>query len=308
MKKDTLLDIDQVTQLTSLSQATLRNWEKRYDFPRPQRSQGGHRLYDMEEVRKIRDVNGLCKKGMKVKEAIEKVVNSGTDDSSLSTSLELPFETLNDSLTLILESLYRYDGFAAQEYLSRLGMRLSETDLLEIIYPRLLQQVGEDWESQRINIAQEHFSWGFLRKNLLSFSKMIPSSKFQPKAILTTLSGELHEGALIILGAYLSLKGWNITYLGVDLPAEDLGHACEAIKPDMICLSGIHGKSIIESWSYLKTLNTPVVVGGPCLKTILPKINPGDSWIRAISGSLSSCHEQLELLFYASRGSHEASA
>lgn len=160
---DALLDIDQVNQLTGLSQATLRNWEKRYGFPRPQRSEGGHRLYDVDEVKRIREVAGLYKGGTKIVEAIEQVLNGIAPALSSSAPISFPtstvlLETLNEGLSQVLKALYKYDMDLAEQHLSRLGMRLSETDLLEMVYPKLLMQVGDDWENSRINIAQEHFS------------------------------------------------------------------------------------------------------------------------------------------------------
>lgn len=38
-----------------ISPSTLRTWERRYGYPEPRRSAGGHRLYDREEVEALRD-------------------------------------------------------------------------------------------------------------------------------------------------------------------------------------------------------------------------------------------------------------
>nr|BFD60356.1 hypothetical protein CKG001_24630 [Bdellovibrio sp. CKG001] len=298
---DALLDIDQVNQLTGLSQATLRNWEKRYGFPKPQRSEGGHRLYDVNEVKKIREVVSLCKGGIKILEAIETVLR-GEGAPVVASAAAAPsavmVESLNEGIHQVLKALYKYDMDLAEQYLSRLGMRLSETDLLEMVYPQLLMQVGDDWENSRINIAQEHFSWNFLRTRLLNYFKTNKMGVNQPKVLLTTPSGELHEGGLIVLAAYLMLKGWQVYYLGVNLPMEDLLHAYEGIEPDIVCLSAIEAWNIEKNWTELEKMKC-VVVGGPCLAELRKQERPESKRISLIGGSLHSAVAQMELLLHS---------
>jgi len=293
---EALLDIDQVSQLSGLPQSTLRNWEKRYGFPRPHRSSGGHRLYDIDEVRKIRKVAQLCKSGAKAREMIEQVLQ--IKDASLeSFGAALPIKhTLSASLDQVLEALYRYDVASAEEQISRIGMRLSESDLLEMVYPTLLVQVGFDWENGRINIAQEHFSWNFFRTRLLSFFKPSSASSFQPKCILATPPGELHEGGLLVLAAYMMLKGWKVYYLGVSLPIQDLLHATEMIQPDAVCLSAIMAENIRQHWEEIEKLPKMAIIGGPCVHELRVAKPVPSSKIAFVEGDLQSAIAQIELL------------
>lgn len=298
---EALLDIDQVNQLTGLPQATLRNWEKRYGFPKPQRTPGGHRLYDVEQVRNIRQVAELCKSGVKVREAIAQVLSGGVSSVEAVEPMEPRlFQTLNAGLSKVIEALYRYDVALAEEHISRIGLRLSEADMLEMVYPKLLMQVGEDWECSRINIAQEHFSWNFFRTRLLNYFKTGQDrGGYQPKVLLATPSGELHEGGLIILAAYMMLKGWKVYYLGVSLPMEDLIHASETIQPDIVCLSAIDAANIQKSWADLERLFQPVVIGGPCLAQLKSQGPAASSRIFFVEGGLPSAVAQIELLLHS---------
>ncbi|MFM6928463.1 MAG: MerR family transcriptional regulator [Bdellovibrio sp.] len=301
MKTATLLDIDQVNQLTGLPHATLRNWEKRYGFPRPHRSEGGHRLYDIAEVQNIRAVVELYKNGARVKSAIEEILKRISSNSLQSDSPEriaIPV-VLNEEIREVLESLYRYDEIAAAEYLSRIGMRLAETDLLEMVYPQLLTGVGDDWENARINVAQEHFSWNFLRSRLLNFFKTNRSMSSPPKLILASPPGELHEGGLIILAAYMMLRGWKVYYLGVNLPVEDLAHAVTVINPDVVCISSLRSSSIEENWTRFENLNKAVVVGGPCVTPLKANDQLRSDRISFIQGDIKSSIAQIELILHS---------
>jgi DICT domain-containing protein len=67
------LSIGDVSERTGLSEGTLRMWETRHGFPRPQRLESGHRRYgehDVEVLRKVLEERG---RGLSLKAAIERV-------------------------------------------------------------------------------------------------------------------------------------------------------------------------------------------------------------------------------------------
>src|SRR5919197_2289591 len=41
--------------MLGVSPNTLRSWERRFDYPRPRRTQGGHRQYELAEVEALRE-------------------------------------------------------------------------------------------------------------------------------------------------------------------------------------------------------------------------------------------------------------
>lgn len=299
IKGSALLDIDQVYHLTGLAPATLRNWEKRYGFPKPQRSTGGHRLYEMVAVQQLRDIAAMCGQGIKVRDAIGKILDGMPVAQELSLSFT-PTQTLSDSMAKIVMALYRYDAAGAEELLSRVGMRLTETDLLEMVYPHLLKQVGVDWEQSRINVAQEHFAWNYLRMHLLSYFKSRRSGTQGPRALLATLPGERHEGGLLILAAYMMLMGWQVYYLGADLPIEDIHQASLTIDPDVICISAISASTVLQNFSSLENLERVVAIGGACVAELFGDNLPASTRIFSVSGSLQSVIAHIELLIQLS--------
>jgi MerR family transcriptional regulator, light-induced transcriptional regulator len=69
---DNPLSIGDVVRATGLSEATLRAWERRYDFPQPQREPSGHRRYSAEDVERIRRVVAERERGIALPVAIER--------------------------------------------------------------------------------------------------------------------------------------------------------------------------------------------------------------------------------------------
>jgi DICT domain-containing protein len=69
---DNHLTIGDVVQATGLTEATLRAWERRYDFPQPQREPSGHRRYAPEEVERILRIVSERERGIALPVAIER--------------------------------------------------------------------------------------------------------------------------------------------------------------------------------------------------------------------------------------------
>jgi DICT domain-containing protein len=66
------LSIGDVVRATGLTEATLRAWERRYEFPQPQREPSGHRRYAAEEVERILRVLAERERGIALPVAIER--------------------------------------------------------------------------------------------------------------------------------------------------------------------------------------------------------------------------------------------
>src|SRR4051812_4971182 len=68
--EEPLFNIGAVARMTDIPEATLRMWERRYDFPKSSRTSGGHRLYSQENVFRLQWVKARMNEGMQVRQAI----------------------------------------------------------------------------------------------------------------------------------------------------------------------------------------------------------------------------------------------
>src|SRR5262249_2758431 len=101
-----------------VSPNTLRTWERKFGFPRPLRSQGGHRVYAYSEISVLRDALG---RGLSVESAV----------SAVGEGLGVDYESLVDAL----ES---FDAPAADRAMeSSLAIRSVERSLDEVLLPAL---------------------------------------------------------------------------------------------------------------------------------------------------------------------------
>ena len=66
--------IGELAEATGVKAATLRAWEKRHDFPVPQRRPSGHRRYDGSQVAAVGEVVRLQRRGVRLDAAIAQVL------------------------------------------------------------------------------------------------------------------------------------------------------------------------------------------------------------------------------------------
>jgi hypothetical protein len=67
------LTLKAVSRRTGIPAATLRTWERRYQFLRPERSTSGYRLYGEREIDRILQVKSLLEQGVRIGAAMETV-------------------------------------------------------------------------------------------------------------------------------------------------------------------------------------------------------------------------------------------
>ncbi|CAH5876592.1 HTH-type transcriptional repressor BluR [Enterobacter cloacae] len=58
--------IGEVAERCGINPVTLRAWQRRYGLLKPQRSEGGHRQFDDEDILRIEEIKRLMKTGVSV--------------------------------------------------------------------------------------------------------------------------------------------------------------------------------------------------------------------------------------------------
>jgi DNA-binding transcriptional MerR regulator len=251
--------IDTVAKLTGISAFTLRNWEKRYDFLKPNRLDNGFRTYGEEHVELLRKVSALLRHGARIGDLAD-TIGRGRLLPDVPTT-ELSPEVQKEAKALY-SALMNFDLTSADAIQAGLESRFEPVQLLELVYTPLLALLGSDWNSGVATLAQEHFASAFIRLRLAPYLTHAQPSLSHKKALCATTTGELHEGGLMLLAAHLRLRGWSTYYLGTNLPLDDIQSATRLIQPHVLCLSFTDKHGLSASLDPLSRLNTQVCLGG----------------------------------------------
>jgi methanogenic corrinoid protein MtbC1 len=100
------------------------------------------------------------------------------------------------------------------------------------------EEIGRLWQQNRVTIAQEHMASAISQLALAAlFERATPSKPNGKKLLLACVEGELHDLPARIVADFLELDGFDVRYLGADVPHDDLIRMLAAEQPDVIGLS-----------------------------------------------------------------------
>lgn len=248
------LRIRTIARLTGIREATLRAWERRYGFPRPNRSENNnYRSYSREEVENIRRVAKLIADGFSVSEAIVQV--KATPVQALPSGERL-FERFWSAVMMM-------DADAVRRVLDEAQASMEVEVYCNGFLMPLLREMG-----MRLDIAREHMASALIRQRLVGLLDAEEPRGEGPRVLLACPTQDHHEGGLLALGLQLKRRGWRVTLLGADTPAEALQSACAQLAPEMVALSFVRRREPEELISVLgdavrACAPARVVVGGP---------------------------------------------
>jgi DNA-binding transcriptional MerR regulator len=269
-----LYNIGVVSRMTGLSMATLRAWERRYDFPAAERTSGGHRLYSEKDVIRLRWVKSRIEEGMQTAQAIHALTRQ--EQTGLLRLVDIVPITEGKEISLpsahlivyqerFYDALIRKDLSLADDLLGEiLAISVPEKIILEIISPTLAQ-VGEAWEHGKIDISTEHFVTNYLRQRLLMWMLTGPTPRPTRQILLACAPNEWHEGSLLILGALLRRRRWPVAYLGQALPLLDLASFVNDIHPSLVILVAMTEETASELVHWVDYMPDIVRTGKPII-------------------------------------------
>lgn len=254
--------IKTVSEMTGIPKATLIAWERRHGLVEPRRTSSGYRVYSDREVSLLQRVRSLIDSGYRISEAVD-LVRTAPEPTRPRTS-QAP-ETLRAQL---LARLLEFDQGGADRIAQQLIVVPFTTVLEDILLP-LLRGVGEAWERGEISIPQEHFASAWCRERVLSMLRAVHSADLRaPEAICATPPGERHEFGLLGVALHLAMAGWRVTYLGADVPLDDLCQLAAERAPALVCLSVVRDRpaeairDMVERLLAVVPEKTRIVVGG----------------------------------------------
>jgi MerR family transcriptional regulator, light-induced transcriptional regulator len=141
---------------------------------------------------------------------------------------------------LLVENLVRGDVRGAREIIASMAQEQPSPDrlIVEAVLPAMAE-IGQRWESNEVEIFQEHLATEAFRSLLAGLPAMIQGAR--PKtgrtALVSCVPGDEHELIPLALATYLEIRGWMVKNLGGSLPASQIARAVAAFAPDTLFLT-----------------------------------------------------------------------
>ncbi len=227
-----------VAQKTGVSAQTLRAWERRYGLPRPHRSPSGRRLYSLRDIQTVKWLAQRVAEGMTIGQAVAlwRELEAAGQDPLQAPS---PFQTQTYPMDVYLDKLRQtwvaailnFDEKAADSVLTQaFALYPPETVCFEILLEGL-REIGDLWYSGEATVAQEHFASSLAVRRIESLIQTAPPPSWPGRFLVIAPPLEFHSFNLRLLTYLLRQRGWDVVYLGANVPLDRLKNTLQAVKP-----------------------------------------------------------------------------
>lgn len=256
-----------VVERTGISSHVLRAWERRYDVVRPARGDREGRLYSDADIERLTLLRRAVGGGRPLKATAaltnpelrklieEDAARAGERPTRAGPFREQAMETVKAIAPEGLEAVLR-----------RAALSLGALPFLEDVVAPLLEEIGDAWHDGRLSIAHEHAASAAMQQALGGLMRSLEPSGAGPRVLLATPRGEAHAFGAMAAGAAAAHDGWRVTWLGTDLPAEQIaaGAASADVRVVGVGVANTDGGLAEEVAALRASLpaDVPLIVGG----------------------------------------------
>ncbi len=232
MEDSAVMSIGALARAVGLTEGTLRNWERRYGYPKPERTPGGHRVYRPEVVQVLKLVCSAMRMGHRPAQLLkmsEAQLGALVQRQGQGQVVRLPSteRTAPDLETDFMSAILRFD---AERLFKSFRARVAKSGLLRFVQEdarEMMRSVGVAWQQGKLEIEHEHFVSEVLRDYLTAKWRALNAHADGPRVVCGTLAGEQHGLGLHFAACTLAANGYHVLFLGTDLPATSI---CSAVR------------------------------------------------------------------------------
>lgn len=153
---------------------------------------------------------------------------------------------------------------------------LSATDILAGVVQPAMYRIGHEWEGGKLSVADEHLATAVTQRVL---GVLYPSHFVRPPAsrerlLLACVQGEQHDIGVRMVADVIEGAGFEVVFLGANVPRADLMQAIERHSPKLVGLSATSPPSeaeLVETVAEIRALHpdVTVLVGGARVAALL---------------------------------------
>jgi DNA-binding transcriptional MerR regulator len=279
MQEGPFFNLKAVVQQTGLKPDTLRAWERRYSLPAPERSSGGHRLYSQQDIDTIKWLMARQREGLSISRAVEmwqQIKAQGRDPLRAATPIAKPASPIAvppgpagakvaELRGQWIDACLAYDEQGTEQLLNQaFALYPPETVVLELLQ-RSVAHIGEGWYEGSVTVQQEHFCSGLVIRRLEALIMAAPPPSRPGRILFACPPQEEHAIGSLLLTFLLRRRGWEVVYLGANVPIEQLEATVVMIQPQLVIMAAqlLHTAATLRKASQLlQQEGVPLAYGG----------------------------------------------
>jgi methanogenic corrinoid protein MtbC1 len=111
-------------------------------------------------------------------------------------------------------------------------------DIYLDVFAAALHRVGKLWEANKITVAQEHLATAITQYAIAAVYLRISSTgPRRGRMIVTGVAGEMHQIGANLVADAMETQGWEVSFLGANVPSAAIVDAVEEKTCDVLCIS-----------------------------------------------------------------------
>lgn len=233
-----------VSSCTGLAMETLRAWERRYGFPKPERRPGSNRrLYSQADIERLLAIQRALAGGYRIGDVVSKSMGElgrlpldrvNQDEPAVAVRPSSAAHFTQADCDQLIQILAR-DDLAELEAKLRFsaGSLGPRRFIVELAHPFAVA-VGQAWADGRLSVRHEHLATECLITQLRQLLASYQDISGQPLVLLATLPGEHHTLSLQMVALFLVVVGAKPRMLGGNTPVRDMVDAAKALGADAV--------------------------------------------------------------------------
>jgi MerR family transcriptional regulator, light-induced transcriptional regulator len=258
-----------VADLTGVSTATLRAWERRYGVPAPARTASAYRLYGDDDVALVAQMRDLVESGVAPAEAARALREQAAGSAEASGDTDA-YQAAADR---IVDAALHFDVDAMREELVHalaLGPAIAIFD--RTLAPTLVR-VGDLWHKGQLTVAQEHMISNVVLGRASQLLELIQPVDASRRVALACFEEEDHVFGLYGTGMHFAAWGYKAVLLGARTPPDALARVISTLEIDAVALSvtvpptAARARSLVDAYADA-CRGVPWIVGGQGTPTI----------------------------------------
>jgi len=309
-------NIKVVTRATGLNAATIRTWERRYGLPNPHRSDGGHRQYSQQDIDTLKWLLARQAEGLSIRHAAERwqtLVDLAI--SPFSESISEPTQTkaamaeassspqLDELRQRWTDAALTFNRQASEQLLTQAFARFPPEVVCTDLLQKSMAQIGQRWAQGEITVQQEHFASALAVRRLDGLIAATPQPEAAERIVIGCAPGDHHIFSPLLLTYLLLCKGWDVYYLGANVPVVAMAQTIRQIRPHLVILAAqqLHTAATLLDMARVLTQEKVWVGYGGSIFNQLPALQASIPGI-FLGRSLQDAVENVKHLLVASRG------
>ncbi|MCW2286175.1 methanogenic corrinoid protein MtbC1 [Rhodoblastus acidophilus] len=196
----------------------------------------------------------------------------------------------------------RKDAFSFVDHWFSEGRNLVELE--QYVIAPALHQIGDMWQLNQVTVAQEHMATAIAQSVMtVGLLRSSPPSMLDKKVLLACVEGNIHAVGLNMVSDAFQLDGWEVQYLGANMPTASLVEQIVESSPDLVGLSVSFPEHLCSVRTIVAKLDSRlgasrprVIIGGLAIRTFasLAGASHADAFIPTAAAAVAYGNQLVE--------------